>query len=70
MDRGRQQATGDLNFTNGAMEFKAAWKVLGANDDPTHFFTQQAIVYNDADGTPSPGPKPGDSGSCRPAHHT
>ncbi len=47
-----QQATGALNFTNGAMEFKAAWKVLGANDDPTHYFTQQAIVYNDEDGSP------------------
>ncbi len=53
-----QQATGNLNFTSGAMEFKAAWKVLGANDDPTHFFTQQAIVYNDDDGSPSPGPNP------------
>ena len=53
-----QQATGNLKFTNGAMEFKAAWKVLGANDDPTHFFTQQAIVYNDENGDPSPGPNP------------
>jgi hypothetical protein len=53
-----QQATGDLKFTNGAMEFKAAWKVLGANDDSTHFFTQQAIVYNDEDGSPSPGQNP------------
>lgn len=53
-----QDATGDLNFTNGAMEFKAAWKVLGANDDSTHFFTQQAIVYNDDDGNPSPGGNP------------
>ena len=40
------------------MEFKAAWKVLGANDDSTHFYTQQAIVYNDEDGSPSPGPNP------------
>ncbi|MFY9621401.1 MAG: hypothetical protein WAM70_17960 [Pyrinomonadaceae bacterium] len=53
-----QQKTGALNFTNGAMELKAAWKVLGANDDPTHYFTQQAIVYNDEDGSPSPGPNP------------
>lgn len=53
-----QQATGDLNFTNGSMEFKAAWKVLGANDGSTRFFTQQAIVYNDDDGNPSPGPNP------------
>jgi hypothetical protein len=42
----------------GAMEFKAAWKVLGANDTASHFFTQQAIVYNDENGTPSPGPNP------------
>ena len=53
-----QQATGALTFTNGSMEFKAVWKVLGANDDKTHFFTQQAIVYNDEDGSPSPGPNP------------
>jgi len=58
-----QQATGNLDFKPGAaalgaMEFKAAWKVLGANDDPTHFFTQQAIVYNDENGDPSPGPNP------------
>jgi hypothetical protein len=48
----------------GAMEVKAAWKVLctastcTAPDDPTHFFTQQAIVYNDSTGAPSPGPNP------------
>ncbi|HEX6187792.1 MAG TPA: hypothetical protein VFZ40_06910 [Pyrinomonadaceae bacterium] len=53
-----QQATGALTFTNGAMEFKAAWKVLGANDDLTRYFTQKAIVYNDEDGSPSPGPNP------------
>jgi hypothetical protein len=53
-----QQATGALNFTNGSMELKAVWKVLGANDDSTHFFTQQAIVYNDEDGNPSPGTNP------------
>lgn len=62
-----QTATGNLNFPFstqsspdelGAMEFKAAWKVLGANDNPSHFFTQQAIVYNDESGNPSPGPNP------------
>lgn len=53
-----QQSTGDLNFANGAMEIKAAWKVLGVNDDRMHFFTQQAIVYNDEDGSPSPGANP------------
>jgi hypothetical protein len=42
----------------GALELKAAWKVLGANDNPAHFFTAQAIVYNDANGQPSPGPNP------------
>jgi hypothetical protein len=62
-----QQATQGLSFPYskqndatelGAMEFKAAWKVLGANDNPAHFFTQQAIVYNDESGSPSPGPNP------------
>ena len=62
-----QAATKDLSFPYskqsspdelGAMEFKAAWKVLGANDNPAHFFTQTAIVYNDNDGSPSPGKNP------------
>lgn len=62
-----QGAAGDLSFPSskqsgptelGAMEFKAAWKVLGANDNPAHFFTQSAIVYNDENGTPSPGKNP------------
>lgn len=62
-----QSNTGDLSFPFsqqssptelGAMEFKAAWKVLGKNDDPSHFFTQLAIVYNDESGSPSPGPNP------------
>ncbi len=54
-----QQKNGPANFPitpTGSMEFKAAWKILGANDDATHFFTQQAIVYNDYSGAPSPGP--------------
>jgi hypothetical protein len=42
----------------GATEIKAAWKVLGAGDDASRFFTQQAIVYNDAAGDPSPGTNP------------
>lgn len=62
-----QKATGDLSFPAsrepsgtelGAMEFKAAWKVLRPGDDPTHFFTQKAIVYNDQGGDPSPEPQP------------
>jgi len=62
-----QAAVGDLSFPSskqssptelGAMEFKAAWKVLGANDNPAHFFTQTAIVYNDDNGSPSPGKNP------------
>jgi hypothetical protein len=43
---------------NGAIEVKAAWKVLGANDDSTTFYTIRAIVYNDDQGAPSPGPNP------------
>lgn len=60
-----QKATPNINFpmgssssSVGAIELKAAWKVLGAGDDPSHFFTQQAIVYNNAKGAPSPGPNP------------
>jgi hypothetical protein len=40
------------------MELKAVWKVLSANDVSTHFFTQQAIVYNDEDGNPALGQIP------------
>ncbi len=59
-----QAAAKDLNFpvnsadSLGSMEFKAAWKVLGANDDPRRFFTMPAIVYNDVDEAPSPGKNP------------
>jgi hypothetical protein len=61
-----QAAAGNLKFPSsdpktgdvGAMEFKAAWKVLGPGDDPSHFFTMKAIVYNDASGDVSPGPNP------------
>jgi hypothetical protein len=42
----------------GAMEIKAAWKVLGAGDDPKKFYNIQAIVFNDAKGTKSPGKVP------------
>jgi hypothetical protein len=42
----------------GAIEIKAAWKVLGAGDDASRFFTQKAIVYNNKNGDPSPGTNP------------
>jgi len=42
----------------GAMEFKAAWKVLGKGDDPSRFYTIRAIVFNDDSLNPSPGPNP------------
>ncbi|QMV18576.1 hypothetical protein GOB94_07665 [Granulicella sp. 5B5] len=42
----------------GVIELKAAWKILGPGDNPANFFTQQAIVYNDSTGKPSPGPNP------------
>ncbi len=38
----------------GPIEVKAAWKVLGAGDNPAHFFTQKALVYNGRSGKPSP----------------
>ena len=60
-----QKATPTINFpmgssptSVGALEVKAAWKVLGAGDNPSHFFTQQAIVFNNAAGAPSPGTNP------------
>jgi hypothetical protein len=42
----------------GPIEVKAAWKVLGAGDDSSRFYTIQAIVYNDDTGAPSPGKNP------------
>jgi hypothetical protein len=44
----------------GAMELKAAWKVLGHGDNPNRFYKIQAIVYNDSNTPPtiSPGPNP------------
>jgi hypothetical protein len=42
----------------GAMEIKAAWKVLGAGDDPSKFYNIKAIVFNDSNGAKSPGANP------------
>lgn len=42
----------------GAMEIKAAWKVLGDGDDPARYYTIQAIVFNDDAGAKSPGKNP------------
>jgi len=42
----------------GAMEIKAAWKVLGAGDDPTKYYNIQAIVFNNSAGAKSPGTNP------------
>lgn len=60
-----QKGTPNINFpigsspnAVGAIEIKAAWKILGAGDNPTRFFTQQAIVFNNAAGAPSPGANP------------
>lgn len=50
---------GPTNYgTMGAIEIKAAWKVIGANDTASKFYTIQAIVYNDDSLNPSPGPNP------------
>ncbi len=40
------------------MEFKSAWKVLGAGDTASHFVTASAIIYNDVAGDASPGQNP------------
>jgi hypothetical protein len=56
-----QKSAGTVSFPltpTGSMEFKSAWKVLGAGDNPSHFVTASAIVYNDVNGEPSPGPNP------------
>ena len=60
-----QKATPNISFpmgssptSVGAIEVKAAWKVLGAGDNPARFFTQQAVVFNNAEGAPSPGTNP------------
>jgi hypothetical protein len=66
--------SGPINFPlaasqygpTGAMEIKAAWKVLCTSpaptckvqDNPAHFYSEQAIVYNDDTGDVSPGPNP------------
>jgi hypothetical protein len=42
----------------GPMEFKAAWKILGAGDDASRFYTIKAIVFNDDSLNLSPGPNP------------
>jgi hypothetical protein len=38
---------GQRNGPIGSIEYKSAWKILGKGDDPSHFFTQEAIIYND-----------------------
>lgn len=61
-----QQAISSISFPSssrtsgdiGSVEFKAAWKVIGKNDNPSHFFTQWAIIYNDGSGDPSPEKQP------------
>lgn len=43
----------------GAMEVKAAWKVLSASEIASgRFYTTQGTVFNDEDGDPSPGANP------------
>jgi hypothetical protein len=56
-----QAAAGAISFPvspTGSMEFKSAWKVLGAGDNSSHFVTASAIVYNDVNEDPSPGKNP------------
>lgn len=60
---GPQQSPGPCNGKpcgpTGAMEIKASWKVLTAQEAQSgRFYTRQAYVFNDNEGTPSPGPNP------------
>ena len=50
--------TGNNAGTDGAIEIKAAWKIIGNGDDPSRFYTIKAIVYNDGEEDPSPGKNP------------
>ena len=53
---------GQRNGPIGSIEYKSAWKILGKGDDPSHFFTQEAIIYNDqppcTKGQKCPDPEP------------
>jgi hypothetical protein len=64
---GQQKYTPAIDFPvgpssygpTGSMEIKAAWKVLSASEVAAgRFYSIKAIVYNDEDGTPSPGQNP------------
>ncbi len=60
---GQRKYTQPISFPTtptGAIEIKAAWKILDAakGDDPSRFYTTRAIVYNDGNMQPSPGPNP------------
>lgn len=44
----------NVSFPSGALEIKAAWKILQGGDDPKRFFKQRALVENfDSDGKPT-----------------
>lgn len=50
--------SGNNDGIDGAIEIKAAWKIIGDGDDPSRFYTIKAIVYNDNEEDPSPGENP------------
>ena len=61
--KGQQAFTGTIAFPPGSIEIKAAWKVLGAGDDLSRFYTIKGIVFNDDPAPPktpsrSPGTNP------------
>ncbi len=55
---GQQAFTGPVKFPcgggaqQGAMMIKAAWKILGANDDRSRFHTSEALIYTPASANP------------------
>lgn len=55
---GQSKFAQNANFPFSSMELKAAWKVLGPNDDPTKFYTAWAVVFNNEDNPPKPSPGP------------
>ncbi len=41
---GMKKASPKLEFTNGALSLKAAWKIVGANEDTSRFYTTTAKI--------------------------
>jgi hypothetical protein len=52
-----------VSFPNGAMELKAAWRRLGAADDPRQYFRSRVRYYREVSGKPCTIDSSGDAGA-------